>query len=253
MRSHGLFWVTYSRTGWTDWFGLPHIKIITILKVNADLFIFVKSHLETEMLHPRGTPYINHMTITLRDWDSALVWSIFRTKIFMFPLSIIFPLHFSIKNEIILFNGSSENGKWSERGPFAGHLVSPFLFLQFVSNNLFNLSNRFSQMFLSICHFCKSFLVRAFNFICPLLNSFPFHCISNLWCSCFFCWMLKSYVIWIQSDKVLPAHSYNFGHRFQLFMPFFHHDTEYPRSLCDIVWSISTWASPVWWNWAELI
>jgi hypothetical protein len=34
------------------------MKVITILKANTDLFIFVKSRLGTEMLHPRETRYI---------------------------------------------------------------------------------------------------------------------------------------------------------------------------------------------------
>jgi hypothetical protein len=44
------------RNLWTDWFRLPHIKIITILKVNPGLFIFVQSRLGTEMLPPPITP-----------------------------------------------------------------------------------------------------------------------------------------------------------------------------------------------------
>jgi hypothetical protein len=51
-------WRPHSGTGWRDWFESPHTKIMTIHKVNPGLFIFVQSHSGTEVLNPRGTPYI---------------------------------------------------------------------------------------------------------------------------------------------------------------------------------------------------
>jgi hypothetical protein len=44
------------RNLWTDWFRSPHIKIITILKVNPGLFIFVQSRLGMKMLPSRIIP-----------------------------------------------------------------------------------------------------------------------------------------------------------------------------------------------------
>jgi hypothetical protein len=55
-RSEGSFWKTCSGTGWIYWFGSPHTKVMTVVKVNPRWFIFVKSCLGTEMPHAGGTP-----------------------------------------------------------------------------------------------------------------------------------------------------------------------------------------------------
>jgi hypothetical protein len=34
-------WMPHSGTGWIDWFESPHTKVITIHKVNPDLFIYL--------------------------------------------------------------------------------------------------------------------------------------------------------------------------------------------------------------------
>jgi hypothetical protein len=39
--SHESFWKTYSGTGLIDWFSLSYTKVITILKLNINLFIYL--------------------------------------------------------------------------------------------------------------------------------------------------------------------------------------------------------------------
>jgi hypothetical protein len=57
--SHPQPWGLCLRTEWRDWFGPPHMKVITVREVNLGWFIFAQSCSGIKMLTCRGTPYID--------------------------------------------------------------------------------------------------------------------------------------------------------------------------------------------------
>jgi hypothetical protein len=55
--SQKLHWKPSSGTGWNDWFGSLHTKLIIVHKVNPTDLLFAQSRSGTEMLNLRGKPY----------------------------------------------------------------------------------------------------------------------------------------------------------------------------------------------------